>query len=212
MIGTDELVAEAARSECVLELVPPLGAFVPAGAPLFLVHGDPVDLDDDRLFRALSLKLEPTLDEDVAYGMRLLVDIAERSLSDSPFQDPTTAVQAIDRLHDILRHLARRPFSDGRVHDQDGALRLVVKRMTWDNYVHLAFDEIRMAGAGSPQVSRRLAAALTDLADVALPERREVLEEQLELLRAAAEGAMVDVRDVRFALDPDTEGLGAATP
>ena len=110
--------------------------------------------------------------------MRLLVDIAERSLSESPFQDPTTAVQAIDRLHDILRQLARRPFPDGRVHDEDGEIRLLVKTMTWENYVHLAFDEIRMAGAGSPQVSRRLVAALMDLRRVALPERIEVLDEQ----------------------------------
>ena len=118
MIGTDALVAEAERADCVLELVPALGAFVPAGGPLFLVHGDPEDLNEDRLHEALSLKLEPTLDEDVAYGMRLLVDIAERSLSESPFQDPTTAVQAIDRLHDILRQLARRPFPDGRIDDE----------------------------------------------------------------------------------------------
>ena len=33
--------------------------------------------------------------------------------------------------------------------------------MDWDAYVHLAFDEIRIAGATSPQVSRRLTAALT---------------------------------------------------
>ena len=53
------------------------------------------------------LTLERTLDQDVAYGFRLLVDIAERSLADSPLQDPTTAVQAIDRLHDCLRQMAR---------------------------------------------------------------------------------------------------------
>jgi uncharacterized membrane protein len=87
MIGTHALVAEAERADCVLELVPALGAFVPAGGPLFIVHGCFEDLDENRLFSALSLKLEPTLDEDVAYGMRLLVDIAERSLSESPFQD-----------------------------------------------------------------------------------------------------------------------------
>ena len=212
MIGTRELVAEAKRADCVLELVPGLGAFVPAGGPLFIVHGYPDDLDENRLFSALSLKLEPTLDEDVAYGMRLLVDIAERSLSESPFQDPTTAVQAIDRLHDILRQLARRPFSDGRVPDEEGEIRLLVKTMTWENYVHLAFDEIRMAGAGSPQVSRRLVAALMDLRRVALPERIEVLDEQVELLRAATVEAMDDERDIRFALDPDREGLGAAAP
>ena len=212
MIGTEALIAEAERADCVLELVPAHGAFVPAGGPLFIVHGSAVDLDENRLFAALSLKLEPTLDEDPAYGMRLLVDIAERSLSESPFQDPTTAVQAIDRLHDILRQLARRPFSDGRVPGEDGEIRLLVKTMTWDDYVHLAFDEIRMAGAGSPQVSRRLVAALMDLRHVALPERIEPLDEQLGLLRAATVEAMNDERDVRFALDPDREGLGAAAP
>jgi uncharacterized membrane protein len=209
LIGAEALVDEAERTDCVLELVPALGAFVPAGGPLFIVHGDPEGLDESRLFAALSLKLEPTLDEDVAYGMRLLVDIAERSLSESPFQDPTTAVQAIDRLHDILRQLARRPFPDGRVHGEDGEIRLVVKTMTWENDVHLAFDEIRMAGAGSPQVTRRLVAALLDLRRVALPERIEVLDEQLSLLRDATLEAMDDERDARRALEPDREGLGA---
>ena len=209
IIGTEALVAEARRADVLLELVPALGAFVPAGGPLFIVHGSSEELTENRLFSALSLKLEPTLDEDVAYGMRLLVDIAERSVSESPFQDPTTAVQAIDRLHDILRQLARRPFPDGRFRDEDGAIRLLLKTMTWENYVHLAFDEIRMAGAGSPQVSRRLAAALMDLRRVALPERVEVLNEQAALLRAATVEAMHDGRDIRFALDPDREGLGA---
>ena len=111
------------------------------------MHGEPVGLDEERLHEALILGLEPTLDEDVAYGVRLLVDIAERSLADSPFQDPTTAVQAIDRLHDILRQLARRPFPDGapgRGRD-DSADR---RSMSWEDYVRLAFDEIRLAGAG----------------------------------------------------------------
>ncbi|MBA3427409.1 MAG: DUF2254 domain-containing protein [Actinobacteria bacterium] len=113
------------------------------------MHGEPQGLEEDELHDALIFKLEPTLDEDVAYGVRLLVDVAERSLSDSPFLDPTTAVQAIDRLHDILRQLARRPFPDGRHHDSTGAVRLTVPAMTWDASVRLAFDEIRMAGAGS---------------------------------------------------------------
>ena len=87
-----------------------------------------------------------------------------------------------------------------------------MRTMTWEDYVHLAFDEIRMAGAGSPQVSRRLVAALMDLRRVALPERIEALDEQAGLLRAATAEAMYDERDVRFALDPDREGLGAAAP
>lgn len=209
-IGYDQLVAEARRAGCVLELVPALGEFVPAGAPLFIVHGRPKDLDATRIANALVLKLEPTLDQDAAYGIRMLVDIAERSLSDSPFQDPTTAVQAVDRLHDCLRQLARRPFPDGLYRDEAGEVRLVVRTMNWEAYVRLAFDEIRMAGAGSPQVSRRLKAALTDLKSVALADRIPILNQQLELLEAATEALMLDERDADKALRGDREGIGAA--
>jgi uncharacterized membrane protein len=209
-IDSEELVEEGQRADCVLELVPALGEFVPAGAPLFRVHGDPADLDEDRLHGALILALEPTLDEDVAYGIRLLVDIAERSLADSPFQDPTTAVQAVDRLHDLLRQLARRPIPDGRFRDNEGAVRLAVFAMNWEAYVHLAFDEIRLAGAGSPQVTRRVKAALDDLKSLALSDRVAVLEEQLDLLAAATEMAMKDERDAEMALRDDREGIGAA--
>jgi uncharacterized membrane protein len=194
--GVELLVEEARRANCRLELCPALGEFVPA---------------EDALNSALILQLEPTLDEDVAYGVRLLVDIAERSLAESPFQDPTTAVQAIDRLHDVLRQLARRPFPDGRHRDEDGEIRLIVKTMSWEAYVHLAFDEIRMAGAGSPQVSRRLKAALEDLRTIVPPQRLSVLDEQLDLLTAATETAMDDRRDVDMALQRDPEGIGAAS-
>ncbi len=201
---------EARRSNCRLELVPALGEFVPAGAPLFRVHGNAAGVDEDRLHGALILALEPTLDEDVAYGIRLLVDIAERSLADSPFQDPTTAVQAIDRLHDLLRQLARRPFPDGRHYDDAGELRLQVFAMTWEAYVHLAFDEIRLAGAGSPQVTRRLKAALTDLRSIVPDERADILDYQLDLLTVATQNALEDERDVELALSGDREGIGAA--
>jgi uncharacterized membrane protein len=207
-IGSEELVEEAARADCQLELIPTLGEFVPADAPLFRVLGEPVGLDEDRLREALIMKLEPTLDQDVSYGIRLLVDIAERSLADSPFQDPTTAVQAIDRLHDILRQLARRPFPSGRHRDAAGRVRLTVRSLDWDAYVLLATEEIRLAGAGSPQITRRLKAALTDLRAVAPPERLDVIDRQLGRLRSSVEETL-DTEDVAFALTDDRKGIGA---
>ena len=154
--------------------------------------------------------MERTLDEDVAYGFRMLVDMAERGLSESPFLDPTTAVQALDRLHDGLRQLVRREFPDGRYYDEVGRLRLVVPVMDWDAYVHLAFDEIRLAGDSSPQVTRRLVAALEDLISIAPADRRPVLDEQLELLYKAVEGLDREQRDLDSALVPDGQGLGVA--
>ena len=137
-----------------------------------------------------------TLDRDVRYGLRMLVDIAERSLSESPFQDPTTAVQAIDRIHDILRQLARRPFPDGIHRDESGEVRLVVPAPTWEDYLLLATEEITLAGAGSPTVARRLEAALIDLHSVALPDRKPILDRRLEALAAAVSKAELEATPV----------------
>jgi uncharacterized membrane protein len=208
-IEIDPLVDAATRAGCTLELVPLIGEFVPADAPLFHVHGRARGLDEAELRDALLIQLEPTLEEDVAYGIRLLVDIAVRSLSESPFQDPTTAVQAIDRLHDILRQLARRPFHDGVYRDADGVVRLTVPTVTWEALVTLAVEEIRLAGAGSPQVTRKLKAALLDVREPAPPDRVGIIDHQLELLASSTRGALDTDWDVEFALTPDAKGIGA---
>ena len=126
-----------------------------------------------------------------------------------PFDDPTTAVQAIDRLHDCLGMLAERPFSTGEFHDDDGELRLVAPAMTWAGYVRLAFHEVTLAGAGSPQVTRRLRAALDDLKVVAPPERQQPLDAQIKMLESAVRSAVDDEEEARIALVPDRQGIGS---
>jgi uncharacterized membrane protein len=206
-IDYEALVKAARVADCSLEMVPAVGDFVPAGAPLFRVLGDPAHLDRSRVTAAVSLGPERTMNQDVAYGFRMLVDIAVRALSDA--FDPTTAVQAVDRLHDALRQLAHRPFPSGDYRDAAGHLRLQVSQISWDGYVHLAFDEIRDVGAGSVQVSRRLKAALEDLLSVAPPERRPPLEDQLALLEAAA-AQKSGSGDRREPLTADMQGIGSA--
>ena len=209
-IDHDALVCMASDAGCVLEMIPALGDFVPAGAPLFRVRGDRWRLRHEDVTSAVLLGLERTLDQDASYGLRLLVDIAERSLSDSPFQDPTTAVQAIDRLHDCLRQIVTRPFPGGEHRDAGGNLRLVVPSMDWEAYVHLAFDEIRLAGAGSPQVARRLRSALEDLMSVAPADRTAALQDQLDWLAQLTRDTMSNEADADLALKPDRKGLGRA--
>jgi uncharacterized membrane protein len=204
----DRLVEVAAATDCVLHVVPALGSFVPAGAPLIRIDGDPSSVDGNAAAAALELSLERTLEQDVAYGFRMLVDMAERALSESPFLDPTTAVQCIDRLHDGLRQLGVRVIPDGRHRDQSGRVRVTIPVMDWDAYVHLSFDEIRLSGARSPQVSRRLAAALEDLLEVLPPARRRVVQEQLDLLRDAVRGLGLPQADEIVALTPDVQGIG----
>ncbi|MDQ3481599.1 MAG: DUF2254 domain-containing protein, partial [Actinomycetota bacterium] len=209
-IGHDRLVALAERANCRLELLWAVGDFVPTGIALVRIVGEPTALSRTDVVRSIVVGPERTMNQDVAYGISMLVDIAERSLSSGPFEDPTTAVQAIDRIHDILRQIARRPLHSGQYHDAAGTLRLLAPTMQWNGFVQVAFDEIRQAGAGSPQVSRRLKAAMDDLLTVAPPERRPALEHQPALLGELASVAARSDVDREAATVPDPSGIGSA--
>jgi uncharacterized membrane protein len=204
----DALVAEARRAGCTLELVPMMGDFVTHGAPLVRVQGDGARLDRERVRRLIALDNERTHADDPAYGFRKLVDVAQRALGTSS-NDATTAVQVVNRLHDCLRQIADRPFPNGHVRDHDDELRLIERVLDWDGYVRLAFDEIRLAAAGYPQVTRRLEAAFADLKTVAPPERHPALDRQLRLLAEGVSRALEDEDDRRAALVADEQGIGS---
>jgi uncharacterized membrane protein len=208
-VDYDRLVAIARQAGARLELLVMMGDFVPGGAPLFRVAGILSAKQCRRVLGCVLLGPERTHDDDPSYGIRKLVDIAERSIASSPFVDPSTTVMALHRLHDCLRILAGREIPPGRRYDADGQLRLTMRVLDWDGYVRLAFDEIRLAGAGSPQVARRLRAALEDLKTVAPHARRLALDRQLDLLGAAIIRQYHDGRDRRAALTPDNEGIGS---
>jgi uncharacterized membrane protein len=65
-------------------VLPVLGDFVPAGAPLVHVKGRPrLDIESDVL-RRVTLDTERSFAQDLAYGPRLLVDICVHSLERNP--------------------------------------------------------------------------------------------------------------------------------
>jgi uncharacterized membrane protein len=208
-IPHEVLVAIAEQADCVLEVVPAMGDFVHQGGPLFRVRGSLPEPHRSAAALSVILDRERSHEFEPAFGLRKLVDVGARSIYSGPFQDPTTTVQSINAIHDLLRRLAPREFPSGRHHDAHGHLRLVERVMSWEGYVRLAFDELRLVGAESPQVARRLRAALEDLMTVAPPERRPPLERQLELLEDAVRRAYSDDADIDAALVPDMQGIGS---
>jgi uncharacterized membrane protein len=204
----DDLVALARRHGCILRLVYRVGDYVPTGAPLLEVHGGDGGPPPDDVLRHVGIGITRTMEQDVAFGFRQLVDIAEKALSPA-INDPTTAVQALDRLHDFLRRMADRPWPTGLVPDDDGRLRLIHPVAGWDDLVLLAFTEIRLYGAGSIQTARRLRAVLDDLLALVPDDRRGVIAEQIELLDADADRLYAQPHDRRLATRADEQGLGS---
>ena len=205
-IDEDDLIGVAIRHGCVLELLPTVGDYLPSNVPLFAVHGGEGAVTTGEVLPHVGVGPERTLFQDTAFGLRQLVDMAEKALSPA-VNDPTTAVQCLDRLHDLLRRLAVRPLPSGRYGDADGNLRLVVPQPTWDDFVHLAFDEIRHFGIGSLQIPRRLRAALLDLKVAAPPDRQAPLDQQLAALDEAVAREYSVVGERELASGADAQGL-----
>ena len=139
--------------------------------------------DDRQVTAAISLDKERDPAEDPAFGFRQLIDIAERALSPG-VNDPTTATQCLDHLHDLLRRMATRPLVARTARDGAGTIRAALTQPSWDDYVRLALDEIRHWGAGSLQVQHRIGSVIEDLMTVVPPGRTAVLNEQRRLLQA----------------------------
>src|SRR5262249_12509932 len=136
------LVKLAARHDLVLELVPRVGQFVPAGAPLFRVTGDHA-APTRALNGAVAFGPERTIQQDPAFAFRILVDIASKALS-AAINDPTTAVTAIDQLQNLLGQLGLRQLANSGYRDRAGTVRLLVRTPDWEDFVRLAVTEVRL--------------------------------------------------------------------
>jgi len=177
------------------------------GSVILRLYSGKRAIDEQKLRCAFALGAERTFDQDPKYAIRLLVDIAIRALSPA-VNDPTTAVQALDQIEDLLLRLGRRRIEIGAMRDRDGALRLVVPYPTWDDFLILAFDEIRYCGASSVQVMRRMKALAADLITALPDERRTSLRHHQQRLDATIAKSFEDAAEKQDASVEDRQGLG----
>jgi uncharacterized membrane protein len=203
-IDRPRLVDVAAKYDCVIELLPRIGEYVTTGGPVFAVHGATRPADKD-LIACVDLGRSRTIYQDPAFGIRQLVDVAVQSLS-AALNQPTTAVQVIDRLHDLLLRISRRPASTGMHVDDGGVVRLVERTTSFGYLLDLSFDEISVCGSTSSHVTRRLAAVYADL-KTELPSDHHPDIERLEVALAELVGASNSDK-LNVAMTPDRLGLG----
>ncbi len=202
------LVQQAQAADAVIVMECAVGDTLVEDSLLLRVHGGQQLLAENPLRQAIQLAKERTFEQDPKYPLRLLVDIAIKALSPA-INDPTTAVQAIDQIEDLLHRLGRRALDAGCVMDDRGDLRLIFPTPTWEDYLTLAFDEIRQYGASSVQVIRRLRSALLGLADsLTEAERKDLVQRYLNRLNLAVEHSVFDAEDRVMALEEDRQGLG----
>ncbi len=204
---TEGLVGLAEQAGGVIEMVATVGDSIVELKPLARVWDARGAVEERAIRKRIEMGDERTFEQDPKYAIRLLVDIAIRALSPA-VNDPTTAVQSLHQIEDLLIRLGLRRLDEGRFRGRDGALRLVVPFPTWEDFLLLAFDEIRFYGATSVQVMRRMSALLTDLLEVLPAERHAALRHWQERLASTIARSFEELEEKQEAAVEDSQGLG----
>ena len=206
-VNVDLLMAEAERSNGVIEFVPQVGDFVAVDEPLFNQCGGARLADEATLRGAVAFGSERTMEQDPTFAFRIIVDIALKGLSPA-INDPTTAVLAIDQLHRMLRAVGKRNLRTDEWLDESGHLRMIFRTPDWNDFVHLAFSEIRACGSNNLQIVRRLRAMIDNLVRTLPARRHAALLQQLSLLDREIERHFNYPEELALARIADAQGLG----
>jgi len=207
-VDTAGLTAFARRHACLVVFCHSVGDFVPVGAAILEIHGStPPGAAGRRLSGMVALGAERTIEQDPAFAIRVMVDIAVRALSPA-VNDPTTAVQVLDYLEESLRVVGSAEAPGGGASVEPLTSGVVMPVRTWPDVLALGVTEIREYGATSIQVARRLRALLEELNELVLPENRAAVDDEMRRLGATVTAAHADSIDLALALSPDHQGIG----
>ena len=156
----------------------------------------------------IALGDERTIQQDPAFAIRIMVDIALMALSPA-VNAPTTAAQVIGHLGETLRTIGATDL-ESLAGGASGASRpaVVARAHRWEDYLTLGVTEIREYGASGIQVMRKLRATLEELRDEVRPEHRAAVEEELARLSATVASRWSDSVDLDRAGVADSQGIG----
>ncbi|RYD70486.1 MAG: DUF2254 domain-containing protein, partial [Verrucomicrobiaceae bacterium] len=206
-IDQGELLQLAEKEDALLRLEQAPGDFVYSGARLvsankILPNGAVTALQG--MFIVGDFR---SVDQDAAFGVRQIVDIALKALSPG-VNDTSTAVSCLDYLGAILCQITtRREASPLR--GKDGELRVIAPVQSFADFVALSFDQIRLSANGNVTILRHILRVIGRVADTTIDEtRRATLLTQARLIIELADSSVSSDYD-RASINIETRALGS---
>ncbi len=188
------LLPLAVKHGVSLALTTGVGQHVTLGSPLAVVWRESED-DPEPDLEAIKKELgvdvgigfERTRQEDVAFGIRQLVDVAVKALSPA-INDPYTAIQAIQHMSTIFSLMAAIPLGPRVARDPGGSVVVVPSRV-YGQYLAKMCGLVRRYGASEPNVMTALLYLMGNAARVARRDqvRLEAIADQARLVAQDAE-------------------------
>ncbi len=213
-VDNDTLLRVARTRRTVVKMEHAIGGFVVEGTALVAVtmEAAPDEQTIALLQSAFEINSYRTVDQDLGFGIRQLVDVALKALSPG-VNDVSTAIMCVDYLSVVLARLATR--SSPSLYRYEGAeLRVVAKGATFEQLLAGAFDQIRNSAEGNVAILLRLLGAFGMLGGVTdVTERRQALREQARWAAELAERTVKaphDRRRIDARLAEVNEALGSS--
>lgn len=184
LIDEQALIRFAIANGITVRVEAGVGDFVTQQSPVVSLVGFSQSLDSSTrktINRAFSIRRTRTVDGEIAFSIRQLVDIALKALAPSS-EDTTTAVLVLDYMSAVLVRLVQRQL-------QPAATRsFIPKHPSFANLIAGAFDQIREAAGGNTVVLIRLLFLLQVVGHITTnPDRRAVLIHHTRLIAEQAD-------------------------
>jgi uncharacterized membrane protein len=195
-VDNTALLRLARERKTIVRMERGVGEFVVENTPLasLTLEAPPDSETMVELRAAFSLSRYRTVEQDAAFGIRQIVDVALKALSPG-INDTTTAVTCLDYLAMILSRLAPQQIPASHRYE-DGVLRVIAKGPCFQSLLSDAFDQIRESSKGNLGVMLRMLGSLETIASLtADPSRRQAINEQVEWIAESANRTLESPHD-----------------
>lgn len=185
-IDEDALLANLTKEVSFARVRTQVGDFFFAGGGLMEVWSTEPFLHEAEagLVAAFTIGSERSLDQDLLFSIRQLVDIALKALSPG-INDPTTAENCLGHLGDIVAQLGERAFPDPWRRDPQSGGVVCIVRPDFPQFVDAAFAQIRRAAVGDVQVTLQLIVVLQGIGErLTSIERSDAIRRELRAIEA----------------------------
>lgn len=198
LINTEMLMNLAKKKDVVVKIKQDPGRYVLTTDVLMQVW--PQERVDETLIKkmqsAFTINSQRTIDQDVIFGMDLLVEVALRALSPS-LNDSFTAMQCLDWLSHALIRMGDRKMPSPYRMDDTGQPRIIAYPASFESLTYTAFNPIRQNCQNNPLVMFYMLETIRDvLYHIHRPAYRSVLLNHAFLVHEQALRFLKDDQDL----------------
>ncbi|MCJ7838542.1 MAG: DUF2254 domain-containing protein, partial [Burkholderiales bacterium] len=195
-VNIDALLRLAWDSRTIVRMEHGSGAFVVQNTALvsLALTYPPDQKTIDALNGAFSIGRHRTVDQDPAFGIRQIVDMALKALSPG-VNDTSTAVMCVDYLTSILARLAGRQFPPSHRYEGE-TLRVVAIVPSFEDLLAEAFDQIRGSAEVNVAILARMLGAIDTIGSLTIRSSHlRALDEQLQWIAGVADRCIKSTHD-----------------